>query len=52
MLSIVLYIVNSLSIVANKMAGTMKEIVDFQISERGITERYRKRKDEDEKRKK
>ena len=42
--------VNSLSIVANKMAGTMKEIVDFQISERGITERYRKRKDEDEKR--
>jgi len=42
--------VNSLSIVANKMAGTMKEIVDFQISERGITERYRKRKDEEEKR--
>ena len=41
---------NSLSLVANKMAGTMKDIVDFQISERGITERYRKRKDEDEKR--
>ena len=41
---------NSLSLVANKMAGTMKEIVDFQISERGIQERYRKRQDEDEKR--
>ena len=41
---------NSLSLVVNKMAGTMKEIVDFQISERGIQERFRKRQDEDEKR--